>query len=111
MVHGINGNLAPLHLHVPEPKFRPVDKADFSDIIVPEVDAITRPDEHASPADIHGLAYGLVRVLGGDNRAVGSWTPGWMPTRCGPCCARCCYCVPLMTGCSGRSAKAKPAST
>ncbi|MEY4619749.1 MAG: hypothetical protein RIS65_921, partial [Pseudomonadota bacterium] len=76
MEHGIKGNLAPLHLHVPEPKFRPGDKADFSDIIVPEVDAITRPDEHANPADIHGLAYGLVRVLGDDNQAIGSWNPG-----------------------------------
>jgi 2-oxoisovalerate dehydrogenase E1 component alpha subunit len=76
MVHGIKDNLAPLHLHVPEPKFRPGDKADFSDIIVPEVDAISRPDEHASPADIHALAYGLVRVLGDDNQAVGSWNPG-----------------------------------
>jgi len=63
MVHGIKGNLAPLHLHVPEPKFRSGDKADFSDVIVPEVDAIPRPDEHASPSDIHALAYGLVRCL------------------------------------------------
>ncbi len=30
-------NLAPLHLHVPEPKFRPGDKADFSDVIVPRL--------------------------------------------------------------------------
>ena len=55
-------NLAPLRLHVPEPKFRPGDKADFSDIIVPPVDALPRPDEAARPADIHAFAYGLVRV-------------------------------------------------
>lgn len=68
-------NLAPLHLHVPEPKFRPGDKADFSDVIVPPVDAIARPDEAVKPADIHPLAYGLVRVLGDDNQATGSWNP------------------------------------
>jgi 2-oxoisovalerate dehydrogenase E1 component alpha subunit len=69
-------NLAPLHLHVPEPKFRPGDKADFSDIVVPPVDAIVRPDEAVKPADIHSLAYGLVRVLGDDDQASGSWNPG-----------------------------------
>ncbi len=71
-----NDNLAPLHLHVPEPKFRPGDKADFSDVVVPPVDAIPRPDEAVKPADIHGLAYGLVRVLADDNEATGSWNPG-----------------------------------
>ncbi len=69
-------NLAPLHLHVPEPKFRPGDKADFSDVVVPPVDAIMRPDEAVKPADIHPLAYGLVRVLGDDDQATGSWNPG-----------------------------------
>ena len=71
-----NDNLAPLHLHVPEPKFRPGDKADFSDVVVPPVDAIPRPDEAVKPADIHALAYGLVRVFGDDNEATGSWNPG-----------------------------------
>ena len=69
-------NLAPLKLHVPEPKFRPGDKADFSDIIVPAVDALPRPDEAVKPADIHAFAYGLVRVLDDDNQAKGSWNPG-----------------------------------
>ncbi len=69
-------NLAPLTLHVPEPKFRPGDKADFSDIIVPAVDALSRPDEAVKPADIHDFAYGLVRVLDDDNLAKGSWNPG-----------------------------------
>jgi 2-oxoisovalerate dehydrogenase E1 component alpha subunit len=69
-------NLAPLHLHVPEPKFRPGDTPDFSDVVVPPVDAISRPDEHVRPADIHPLAYGLVRVLDDNNQAKGSWNPG-----------------------------------
>ena len=74
-------NLAPLRLHVPEPKFRPGDKADFSDIIVPPVDAFPRPDEHVQPADIHPLAYGLVRVLDDDHQAKGSWNPGLDPDK------------------------------
>ena len=76
MAHAPKNNLAPLHLHIPEPKFRPGDVADFSDIIVPEVDANPRPDEHVMPADIHPLAYGLVRVLGDEHQASGSWNPG-----------------------------------
>jgi len=73
---GTKSNLEPLRLHIPEPKFRPGDEADFSDIAIPEVDAITRPDETSVPADIRALAYGLVRVLDDDHQAKGSWNPG-----------------------------------
>lgn len=73
---GTKSNLEPLRLHIPEPKFRPGDEADFSDIAIPDVDAITRPDEASVPADIRALAYGLVRVLDDDNQAKGSWNPG-----------------------------------
>jgi 2-oxoisovalerate dehydrogenase E1 component alpha subunit len=73
---GTKSNLEPLRLHIPEPKFRPGDEADFSDIAIPEVDAITRPDEASVPADIRALAYGLVRVLDDDHQAKGSWNPG-----------------------------------
>jgi 2-oxoisovalerate dehydrogenase E1 component alpha subunit len=76
MAQSPQDNLAPLHLHVPEPKFRPGDQPDFSDIVVPSVDAIPRPDEAIAPAAIHDLCYGLIRVLGGDNQASGSWNPG-----------------------------------
>jgi 2-oxoisovalerate dehydrogenase E1 component alpha subunit len=69
-------NLAPLRLHIPEPKFRPGDEADFSDIAVPSVDAITKPDESSAPAALQPLAYGLVRVLDDDGQAKGSWNPG-----------------------------------
>jgi 2-oxoisovalerate dehydrogenase E1 component alpha subunit len=69
-------NLAPLRLHIPEPKFRPGDEADFSDISVPPVDAIAKPDEASPPASLQSLAYGLVRVLDDDGQAKGSWNPG-----------------------------------
>ncbi len=72
-------NMPPLTLHIPEPAFRPGDEADFSAIAVPDVDIIKIPDEAASPADIHSLAFGLVRVLDGDNQAKGSWNPRLAP--------------------------------
>jgi 2-oxoisovalerate dehydrogenase E1 component alpha subunit len=69
-------NSEPLRLHIPEPRFRPGDEADFSDVMVPEIDVIPRPDENSAPADIQNLAYGLVRVLDNEGDAKGSWNPG-----------------------------------
>ncbi len=74
-------NLPPLALHVPEPRFRPGDEPDFSGIVVPPVDAIPRPDEGAHPDMLRDLAYGLVRVLGDDGGATGSWNPALPPER------------------------------
>lgn len=68
-------NLPPLSLHVPEPRFRPGDEADFSDFDIPAPGATPRPDESAAPADMRELAYGLVRVLGDDGQAAGPWNP------------------------------------
>lgn len=76
---GKKSNLAPLRLHIPEPKFRPGDEADFSDISIPAIDEIARPDEASVPADIRSLAYGLVRVLDADHQAKGSWNPNLDP--------------------------------
>ncbi|RVT40942.1 3-methyl-2-oxobutanoate dehydrogenase (2-methylpropanoyl-transferring) subunit alpha [Sphingobium algorifonticola] len=68
-------NLPPLTLHVPEPRFRPGDTADFSDVDVPAAGVTPRPDEQASAGAIRDLAYGLVRVLDDEGRAVGPWNP------------------------------------
>ncbi|WP_375197026.1 3-methyl-2-oxobutanoate dehydrogenase (2-methylpropanoyl-transferring) subunit alpha [Sphingobium sp.] len=68
-------NLSPLRLHVPEPKFRPGDTADFSDFDIPPAGAQARPDEAAQPGEMRDLAYGLVRVLDEDGVAVGPWDP------------------------------------
>ena len=68
-------NLPPLSLHVPEPRFRPGDTADFSDVMVPAVDAIARPGEDMVPHAMRDLSYGLVRVLDFDGMAKGSWDP------------------------------------
>jgi 2-oxoisovalerate dehydrogenase E1 component alpha subunit len=75
MTHGRQDNLVPLRLHIPEPKFRPGDDADFSDVVVPVVDSIAIPDEGALPGDIQSLAFGLVRVLDFEGNASGSWNP------------------------------------
>ncbi|MBX3565632.1 MAG: 3-methyl-2-oxobutanoate dehydrogenase (2-methylpropanoyl-transferring) subunit alpha [Sphingomonas sp.] len=68
-------NLPGLSLHVPEPKFRPGDEVDFSDIDVPAAGSARRPDT-ADPANsFHELAFGLVRVLDDEGNAVGPWNP------------------------------------
>lgn len=74
-------NLPPLMLHIPEPRFRPGDTADFSNIMVPPVGAMPRPDEDCLPADMRDCAYGLVRVLGDDGSASGPWNPRLTPER------------------------------
>lgn len=72
-------NLAPLRLHVPEPKFRPGDAVDFAGVEVPPAGAQHRPDT-AAPADsFHELSYTLIRVLDDEGRAVGPWDPKLSP--------------------------------
>lgn len=68
-------NLPPLALHVPEPRSRPGDPVDFSDVIVPAAGSMARPDEAVSPHDMRDLSFGLVRVLDDEHRAVGPWDP------------------------------------
>lgn len=72
-------NLPPLSLYVPEPKFRPGDTVDFSDVTVPPAGAQRRPDTASDPADFHELAYSLVRVLDDAGNAVGPWDPKLTP--------------------------------
>ena len=69
------GNLPPLTLHVPEPKYRPGDKVDYSDLAVPAAGMQPRPDEACAPAETYPLCSDLIRVLGDDDTAVGPWDP------------------------------------
>jgi 2-oxoisovalerate dehydrogenase E1 component alpha subunit len=71
----LRANLPPLSLHVPEPKFRPGDEADFSDVEVPPAGAARRPDTADKADSFHELAYTLIRVLDDEGRAVGPWDP------------------------------------
>jgi 2-oxoisovalerate dehydrogenase E1 component alpha subunit len=72
---GQRANLPPLSLHVPEPRFRPGDEADFADVDVPPAGSARRPDTAAAAASFHELAYTLVRVLDESGQAVGPWAP------------------------------------
>ncbi len=73
---GRAGTNAPgLSLHVPEPKFRPGDAVDFSHVDVGAPGRLSRPDETCHPREMHEHAFGLVRVLGDDDRASGPWDP------------------------------------
>lgn len=64
-----------LTLHVPEPRFRPGDAVDFGHIDLGAPGALPRPDESCRPEELREHVYGLVRVLGDDDRASGPWDP------------------------------------
>lgn len=68
-------NSPALSLRIPEPRFRPGDTVDFSSLNIPEAGATRRPEVATEPKDMRDLAYGLVRVLGMDGKAVGPWDP------------------------------------
>jgi 2-oxoisovalerate dehydrogenase E1 component alpha subunit len=68
-------NRPALSFHVPEPKFRPGDAVDFSDLKITQAGAQARPDETCAPIDTAPLANDLIRVLGEDNRAHGPRDP------------------------------------
>ncbi|WP_288417176.1 3-methyl-2-oxobutanoate dehydrogenase (2-methylpropanoyl-transferring) subunit alpha [uncultured Novosphingobium sp.] len=69
------GNLPPLQLHVPEPRFRPGDTVDYSHIDIPPAGAQPRPDETCPASETKPLCVDLIRVLDEDHRAVGPWDP------------------------------------
>ena len=74
-------NLPSLSLHVPEPRFRPGDAADFNHFDIPAAGDSARPPIDAAPDSMRGHSYGLVRVLDDDARAVGPWDPRLSPDR------------------------------
>jgi 2-oxoisovalerate dehydrogenase E1 component alpha subunit len=68
-------NRVSLSLRIPEPKHRPGDQPDFSNINVPKAGEVRRPDINATAKDVSDLAYTLIRVLDNDHKAVGPWDP------------------------------------
>lgn len=64
-----------LNLHVPQPKARPGDRPDFSDLVIPEVGDVRRPSALVPEAEIRDLPYGMIRVLNRDHEAAGPWNP------------------------------------
>ncbi len=70
-----------LRLHVPEPSGRPGSPTDFSYLHLSPAGAVRKPPVDTSHFDTNDLAYGLVRVLDDDGRAVGPWVPEIEPSR------------------------------
>ena len=68
-------NRPPLELHVPEPKFRPGDKVDYSHLEIPAAGKAPRPDESCDHGETIPLTTDLVRVLGDDDQPHGPWDP------------------------------------
>ncbi|RZF65386.1 3-methyl-2-oxobutanoate dehydrogenase (2-methylpropanoyl-transferring) subunit alpha [Sphingomonas populi] len=72
-------NLPPLSLYVPEPRFRPGDTVDFTEVVLPPAGQARRPDTAEPAHAFTDLAYDLVRVLDTDGQAVGPWNPRLSP--------------------------------
>lgn len=73
------GNLPPLSLHVPEPRYRPGDKVDFSHLDIPPAGRQARPDEACAASETYPLCTDLIRVLDEEKQAVGPWDPKLNP--------------------------------
>jgi 2-oxoisovalerate dehydrogenase E1 component subunit alpha len=65
----------PLTLHIPEPKHRPGEPADFSDLRLPKAGTVERPPIGSSAFETRDLAYALIRVLDDEGKALGPWDP------------------------------------
>jgi len=68
-------NLPPLKLHIPEPRQRPGDAPDFSDIVIPAAGSLARPDSATPASDLREFPYSLIRVLDEHGVACGPWNP------------------------------------
>jgi len=68
-------NSARLSLHIPEPKVRPGDQPDFSDLKIPEAGSVPRPDVTVRAKELGAYADTLIRVLDDKGNAVGPWDP------------------------------------
>jgi 2-oxoisovalerate dehydrogenase E1 component alpha subunit len=66
---------SPLRLHIPESHFRPGDLPDFSYLNLPNAGDAPFPPSDANASAIRELAYGLVRVIDDEGKAVGAWNP------------------------------------
>jgi 2-oxoisovalerate dehydrogenase E1 component alpha subunit len=62
-----------LSLYIPEPKFRPGDKPDFSYLKLPKAGEARRPETNAKASDTADLVYALIRVLDDHGKAQGPW--------------------------------------
>jgi 2-oxoisovalerate dehydrogenase E1 component alpha subunit len=68
-------NSPALSLRIPEPRFRPGDQVDFSNLSIPKAGAQPRPEIDVAAKETRDLAYGLIRVLDEQGQACGPWDP------------------------------------
>ncbi len=66
-------NRQPLSLHVPEPRFRPGEEADFGYLNIPPAGAARRPEVDTPASEMRDMCDGLVRVLDESGETVGPW--------------------------------------
>lgn len=69
----------PLSLTVPEPEVRPGGQPDFSHVRIPQAGEIRRPAVDEDPENMRELAFGIIRVLDREGKAVGPWTGSLSP--------------------------------
>jgi 2-oxoisovalerate dehydrogenase E1 component alpha subunit len=69
----------PLSLTVREPEVRPGDEPDFSHVRIPQAGEIRRPPVDEDPENMRDLAFGIIRVLDPDGKAVGPWAGSLSP--------------------------------
>jgi 2-oxoisovalerate dehydrogenase E1 component alpha subunit len=62
-----------LRLHIPEPKHRPGEPADFSELNLPKAGSVEHPPVSSAAFAMRDLAYALIRVLDDEGSAVGPW--------------------------------------
>lgn len=74
-------NSARLSLHIPEPKVRPGDQPDFSDLKIPEAGSVNRPDIAVRAKELAAYSDALIRVLDDNGKAVGPWDPKLDPDK------------------------------
>ncbi len=66
----------PVRIEIPQPKVRPGDVPDFSDVEFCAPGDVPRPEVDAPPEELRELAYRTIRVLDDDGTAKGPWDPG-----------------------------------
>jgi 2-oxoisovalerate dehydrogenase E1 component alpha subunit len=69
----------PLKLHVPQPKARPGECPDFSDIVIPPAGSLSKPPIDEPDHTMRDHALGMIRVLDENDEAVGEWDPKLSP--------------------------------
>jgi 2-oxoisovalerate dehydrogenase E1 component alpha subunit len=74
-------NRARLSLHIPQPRARPGEPADFSGLVLQAAGEQRRPAPSTPARELGDMPFGLVRVLDDEGIAHGPWDPNLDPER------------------------------